>query len=68
MKKGDKKNTIEIGESLEEEEEMTRLKWKDFEVHHLIAIRGKMEEEFIKTTNKQGNLLLDFFKFFHKFF
>lgn len=61
MKKGDKKNTIEIGESEEEEEEMSRIKWKDFEVHHLIAIRGEMEEEFTKTANKQGNM---FFKFF----
>ena len=55
MKKSDKKNTIEIGESKEEEEEMTRIKWKDFEVHHLIAIRGEMDEEFTKTVNKQGS-------------
>jgi hypothetical protein len=52
MKKGDKKSTIEIGESEEEEEEMTRLKWKDFEVHHLIAIRGEMDEE-LKKNSKQ---------------
>ncbi len=61
MKKGDKKKTIEIGESEEEEEEeeeMSRIKWKDFEVHHLIAIRGDMDEEFTKTTNKQGNLVI----------
>ena len=64
MKKGDKKNTIEIGESEEEEEEMTRIKWKDFEVHHLIAIRGEMDEEFTKTVNKQGKFFLDLFKFF----
>ena len=51
MKKGDKKNTIEIGKP-EEEEEMTRIKWKDFEVHHLIAIQGEMDEEFTKIANK----------------
>jgi hypothetical protein len=45
MKKCDKKNTIEIDESEEEEEEMTRIKCKDFEVHHLIAIRGEMDEK-----------------------
>jgi hypothetical protein len=55
MKKFEKKDTIEIGESDEEEEEdAARTKWKDFEVHHLIAIRGEMEDEFIKTANKQG--------------
>jgi hypothetical protein len=66
MKKCDKKSTIEIGESEEEEEEMTRFKWKDFEVHHLIAIRGEMDEKFKKTANKQGNLFLDFFIIFCK--
>jgi len=30
------------------------VKWKDFEVYQLIAIRGEMEEEFAKSTNKQG--------------
>ena len=63
MKKGDKKNMIEIGESEEEEEEMTRIKWKDFEVHHLIAIRGEMDEEFTKTVNKQSNCFLEFLNF-----
>ena len=53
MKKGDKKHTIEIGEEEEEEEEeMTKIKWKDFEVHQLIAINGKIDEEFTKITNK----------------
>ena len=53
MKKGDKKHTIEIGESEEEkEEEMTKIKWKDFEVHQLIAINGKIDKEFTKITNK----------------
>ena len=64
MKKGDKRNIIEIGESEGEEEEMTRIKWKDFEVHHLIAIRGEMDEEFKKTTNKQGNVFWIFLEFF----
>jgi hypothetical protein len=30
------------------------MKWKDFEVHQLIAIREEMEEEFAKLANKQG--------------
>ena len=30
------------------------MKWKDFEVHQLIAIRGEIEEEFAKLSNKQG--------------
>ena len=68
MKKGDKKSTIEIGESEEEEKEMTKFKWKDFEVHHLIAIREEMDEEFKKTANKQGNLFLDLFHLFCNFF
>jgi hypothetical protein len=29
------------------------MKWKNFEVHQLIAIRGEMEEEFAKLGNKQ---------------
>ena len=33
---------------------MGRVKWKDFEVHQLIAIRGEIEEEFVKSANKQG--------------
>ena len=37
-----KANVTEIGES--DEEEMGRVKWKDFKVHQLIAIRGEMEE------------------------
>ena len=50
MKKGDKKNTIEIGES---EEKMTKIKWKNFKVHHLIAIHREMDEEYVKhQTNK----------------
>ena len=52
MKKGNKHNAIEIGESLEEEEKMN--KWKDFEVYHMIAIRKEMDLESTKTSNKQG--------------
>lgn len=48
MNKCEKNNTIEIGKSKEEKEEMTRIKWKDFKVHYLIAIREEMDEEFQK--------------------
>ena len=47
-----KTNVIEVGES--DEDETGRMKWKDFEVHQLIAIRKEMEEEFAKLANKQG--------------
>ena len=47
-----KANVTEIGES--DEEEMERVKWKDFKVHQLIAIRGEMEEEFVRSSNKQS--------------
>ena len=43
-------DVIKVGES--EEEDMERVKSKDFEVHHLIAIRGEMEEEFARSSNK----------------
>ena len=44
---------IEVGEFEEEEEEETaRIKWRDFEVHYLIAIRAEMDEEFAKNANK----------------
>jgi hypothetical protein len=39
-----KTNVIEVGES--EEEETARIKWRDLEVHHLIAIQGEMDKEF----------------------
>jgi hypothetical protein len=51
MKKGDKRYTIKIGES-KKEEEMAKIKWKDFEVHHLIAIHGEVDEEFKKIKKK----------------
>ena len=50
-----KTDVIEVGES--DEEEMGRVKWKDFKVHHLITIQGKIEEEFVRSTNKQGKFL-----------
>ncbi len=54
-KKVKKADVIEVGES--DEDETGRVKWKDFEVHQLIAIRGEMEEEFAKSANKQGIFL-----------
>lgn len=60
-KKTNKTNNdiIEVGESEEgEEEEMARIKRRDFQMHHLITIRGEMNEEFTKTTNKQGKFVL----------
>ena len=56
---------IEVGES--DEAEMGRVKWKDFEVHQLIAIRGEMEDEFARSSNKQGKFLKKY-NFFLKFF
>lgn len=69
MKKNDKKNTIEISES---SKKMTRIKWKNFKVHHLIAIHREMDEEYVKqqqtkSANKQGKLFLDFSTFFRIF-
>ena len=40
-KKVRKMDVIEVGEL--DEEEMERMKWKDFEVYQLIVIRGEME-------------------------
>ena len=60
---------IEVGES--DEEEMGTMKWKDFEVHQLIAIRGKMEKEFARSSNKQGKfskkyIVFNCFEFFEQ--
>jgi hypothetical protein len=30
------------------------IKWRDYEIETLIAIRGEMVEEFTKSTRKQG--------------
>ena len=38
-----------------EDVEDTKTKWKDFEVKTLIILRGEMDEEFARATNKQGN-------------
>ena len=48
------KDVIKVGESYEEEEEegITRINWKDFEVCCLIAIIDEMNKEF---TNQQTN-------------
>ena len=55
MKNIDNNDVIEVGESDEEEEEdMARIKWKYFEVHHMITIRDKMDKECVKTTITQG--------------
>lgn len=50
MKKMKKTNkyVIEVGEFEEHEEEMVKIKWRNFKVHHLIAIRGEMNKEFSK--------------------
>ena len=51
---------MEVEESYEEEIE--RLNWKDFEVQWFIAIWEEMEEEFAKSSNKQGKFLENFFE------
>ena len=60
-----KNDIIEVGE-YEEEVETTRIKWKHFEVHYLIAIQSEINEEFAKIANKQSklyfNLTVIFFK------
>ena len=45
---------IEIDKSDEEDDDMAKIKWKDFKVHYLIFIRGEMDKEFAKITNKEG--------------
>jgi hypothetical protein len=53
--KGAQKKTrvdeVELGDS--EGEEEAPIKWRDYEIETLIAIRGEMEEEFAKSTRKQ---------------
>ena len=36
--------------------EDTKTKWRDFEVETLIALRGELDEEFVRATNKQGRV------------
>ena len=54
--KGTQKKTkvdeMNLGDS--EGEEDAPIKWRDYEIETLIAIRGEMEEEFAKSTRKQG--------------
>ena len=42
---------IELEEFDEEDTLLT--KWKDYKIKTFIAIRGKIDEEFARTTNKQ---------------
>lgn len=48
MKKIDKKDIIDV--NISDEEGI----WHDKKVYYLIAIRGKMDEEFVKTTKEQN--------------
>jgi hypothetical protein len=59
-----KTDVIELGES--DEEGVASVKWRDFEVHHLIAIRGEMDDEFARTANKQGIFSQIFFRRFKR--
>lgn len=44
---------IEVHES-NEKKDVIRIKQKDFKLHHLIVIQGKINEELTKIINKQG--------------
>jgi len=57
LKKKGKTNVIELEELNEHDASLT--KWKDYKTETFIAIRGKMDEEFARTTNKQD---LNFFE------
>lgn len=53
-----KNDIIEVGESGEDdEEESARFKWRNFDLHHLIAIWGEMDKFFAKIANKQGKFI-----------
>ena len=41
-------NYIQLGKFVKKKQR--RRKWKGFEVHHLIAIRGEMDKQFAKKT------------------
>lgn len=43
---------IEVSKAYKEK--IATIRWKDFGMHHLIVIQGDIDEEFAKTTNKQG--------------
>lgn len=67
MKEGAKiMNFFDKKDVIEGEDDAAKMKWRDFEVHHLIAIRGEMDEEFTKTRNKQGKCFYLFFIYFGK--
>ena len=51
-KKKVKTTVIEFEEPHEKDTSPT--KWKDYKIKTLIAIRGEMDEEFARTTNKLG--------------
>lgn len=52
MKKINMKDVIEVGNLWWKEEDIAKIKWKDFEVQTLTAIRGETDKEYAKTTNK----------------
>lgn len=56
-------DVIELGEL---DEDLAPIKWRNYEVHHLIAIRGKMNNEFAKTTNKQVKTFKTCLNIFYK--
>lgn len=45
---------------------MTKINWKYFDVHQLIAIRDEKDEEFAKITNKQDKNFKTLMKCFYK--
>lgn len=45
---------------------MTKINWKYFDVHQLIANRDEKDEEFAKITNKQDKNFKTLMKCFYK--
>ena len=43
---------MKLGDS--EGEDKASIKWRDYDIETLIAIRGKMEEKIVKFARKQG--------------
>lgn len=52
IKKIEKKYVIKVGDYDEEKQDIAKLKWKDFEMHHLIAIHDKMDKEIFSIINR----------------
>ncbi len=52
-----KAKVVEVDLEDSEGEEEAPIKWRDYEIETLIAIRGEMEEEFAKSARKQGMYL-----------